>query len=403
MMLLYRLLYFILLPFFLFFGLIFSRKVRRFILERESNLKKQTNKTFWMHVSSGEFEHAKPVLRELKQIEPNTKIVISYSSPSYLKSIKACKEVDYYTPYPLDLKAPVSQLVKTINPKVALISKTDLWPEMLDLLKRKNIPSMVFARHESGNGKFIKKISYPITYQKLSHISFISSEDVENYKTIATPKSFSIDGDPRIEEVFYKKNQMGTPKDTIEKSLILGSVWPEDIKVIKEPILELLKSEDIKKLIIAPHEPEEEFILKLEKAFSEFEPSRYSKDEDLSSKVVIVDKIGHLFELYSHCEVSFVGGSFKKKVHAVLEPLSFGLPVLVGPNHTNNHDAKRFQKEGFVISCENQKEFKEELSSLLIKRPNRSDIISGLLPTEQGRPSPAQAVLHHLHKFDLHF
>ena len=379
----YRLLYFIFAPFILFFGLFLSRKMRRFLLRRESTLKKQNQKTFWVHVSSGEFEHAKPLLRKLKEEESNTKIVVTYSSPSYLKAIKNCKEVDFYTPFVLDLRAPVSHLIRTINPKIVLISRTDLWPELLDQLKAKKIPSMVFARHENGSGLLTKKFSYPLTYQKLSHISFVAESDYKSYINIATPNSHSIDGDPRVEEVFHKQRLVDINESEIFKdSLILGSTWPEDIKIIKGPLKDLLQADKLKKLIIAPHETEPHIIEDLIQTFKEFEPRLFSNDNDLNSKVIVVDKIGHLFGLYPRCEIAFVGGSYKKKVHSVLEPLSFGLPVLVGPKHLNSYEAKSCLKKGYVINCETSNEFKSSLEDLLNSRPPRLEITNQVKNTK---------------------
>ena len=189
---------------------------------------------------------------------------------------------------------------------------------------------MIFARHETGKNIFFKKLTYLLTYQKLTHISFVSESDYKNYLKIANPKSFSIDGDPRIEEVFYKQEKLNLNK-IFNKSLILGSTWDQDLKVIKKPILDLLNKNKLKKLVIAPHEPTKNTVKNLIETFKAHSPSLFSKDKDLVSKVIIVDQVGHLFDLYSRCEVAFVGGSFKKKVHSVLEPLSFGFTRLNRP------------------------------------------------------------------------
>jgi len=398
MITIYRLLYFITLPFFLFFGLLLSRKIRRFMFMRESNLKKQNLKTYWIHVSSGEFEHAKPVLRELRRTDPYTKIVVSYSSPSYLKAIKSCKEVDFYTPFKLDLKAPVTQLIRTINPKAMLIARTDLWPELLEQLRLRKIPSLVFARHESGKNTLLKKISYGLTYQKLTHISFVSEEDAINYKKIKKPSSYSIDGDPRVEEVFFKKEQLNlNDSEPIKDSLILGSTWAEDIQKIKTPIIKHLEENTLKKLIIAPHEPTQDTINNLKETFKNFDPTLYTEDKELNSRVVIVDEIGHLFKLYNHCEIAFVGGSFKKKVHSVIEPLSFGLPVLLGPKYQNSFEAKKFSNKAFIKICKDSNEFEKSLKELLNNKPLSTEVLKSIrfthLKNQRQVLDPSQSVV----------
>jgi 3-deoxy-D-manno-octulosonic-acid transferase len=45
--------------------------------------------------------------------------------------------------------------------------------------------------------------------------------------------------------------------------------------------------------------------------------------------------------------LAFIGGSFKKQVHSVMEALAAGLPVMVGPFHKNNREALFYQKKNF--------------------------------------------------------
>ena len=114
----------------------------------------------------------------------------------------------------------------------------------------------------------------------------------------------------------------------------------------------------------------------------------------MASKIIVVDQIGHLFGLYSKCEVAFVGGSFKKKVHSILEPLSFGLPVLIGPYYNNNFEAKQYKEEGFVFPCKDGEEFKHKLKQLLESRPLKSKIIDKIKST----PNSTQAVQSQIHQ-----
>src|SRR6185437_15712095 len=60
----------------------------------------------WIHASSGEFEYARPVIRQLKAADPAQPIVVTYFSPSYASAIAATPGVDWSTPLPLDLPGP---------------------------------------------------------------------------------------------------------------------------------------------------------------------------------------------------------------------------------------------------------------------------------------------------------
>ncbi|MGA3213689.1 MAG: 3-deoxy-D-manno-octulosonic acid transferase, partial [Terriglobales bacterium] len=59
-------------------------------------------------------------------------------------------------------------------------------------------------------------------------------------------------------------------------------------------------------------------------------------NEVLRGGVLVLDSIGELAAVYSVATIAFVGGSLVPRGgHNILEPASFGVPILVGP-HTEN-------------------------------------------------------------------
>ena len=65
------------------------------------------------------------------------------------------------------------------------------------------------------------------------------------------------------------------------------------------------------------------------------------------SHVLIIDQIGILADLYKWADWALIGGSFKGKVHSVMEALSQGCYTFVGPFHGNNREALEFKKNVF--------------------------------------------------------
>lgn len=69
--------------------------------------------------------------------------------------------------------------------------------------------------------------------------------------------------------------------------------------------------------------------------------------------------------------LAFVGGSFRKTVHSVMEPLAAGCVCFFGPLHVNNREAIDFQSEqianfGFApaICVQNSDDFSEKLHAV---------------------------------------
>jgi 3-deoxy-D-manno-octulosonic-acid transferase len=65
-------------------------------------------------------------------------------------------------------------------------------------------------------------------------------------------------------------------------------------------------------------------------------------------QVVLVDSIGRLFELYGIASLAFIGGAMHAKVHNVLEPAAWGVPMSSGPMVSNSQEAQHFLKRGLL-------------------------------------------------------
>ena len=60
--------------------------------------------------------------------------------------------------------------------------------------------------------------------------------------------------------------------------------------------------------------------------------------------ILFVDTVGHLADLYQWADLSYVGGSFSRGVHSVMESLVWGAPTLVGPVSDKNSEVKKFSQ-----------------------------------------------------------
>jgi 3-deoxy-D-manno-octulosonic-acid transferase len=154
-------------------------------------------------------------------------------------------------------------------------------------------------------------------------------------------------GDTRYDQVAYRLKNLrpikvlkpvGTP------CLIAGSTWSEDEAVLLEALEDLLKSNQLK-LVLVPHEPAPEHIKeisqRLERKGLTFQI--WSETQTFNSQVLLVDQVGVLAELYTWGTWAFIGGSFRKSVHSVMEALGANCVTFVGPKHLNNREALQFK------------------------------------------------------------
>ncbi len=305
----------------------------------------------WIHASSGEFEYAKPVIREIKAQDPKTPVVVTYSSATYVQAIESFPGVDMALPLPLDLPGPCASFLKKMKPKCLLISRTDLWPEMLHQAKAFHIPVVLFAytqrepKQMSGLARWLRRWLLAC----ISQIQCVSESDAENVRALGVKKPVTVLGDTRYDQVQFRlQNPKPLPEQLkpVLPGLVAGSTWPQDEDVLIEALAPLLKDKKLQ-LLIVPHEPTPAHVKDLEKRLEQagLVGKKYSMKEQWSAAhVLIVDQVGVLAELYQWATMAFVGGSFKGSVHSVMEPLGAGCVVLVGPHFNNNREALDFCK-----------------------------------------------------------
>lgn len=401
---LYRLLMLILLPIFNHAFLFYPEKIRRMILERkEKNYPVLVAPPVWIHASSGEIEYAKPVIRQIKLLYPEIPILLTYSSPSAKRLIGKELPIAAAMALPWDLSRPLKFFLNKYKPKCLLIARTDVWPEMIYQCERAKIPSLLFsttlAAQFSRHLPFAKQLNQ-FKFDHVSKISLVSSQDELEFKKLGVKTEMVVDGDSRYDQVFYRQeNNLTILKKSLqplrkEKTIILGSTWAEDDEVLF-PCLSFLMQQGFQ-FIVAPHEVDESRIQQLI-ATLKLPYKRYSNAEqwDPKSEILIVDQIGCLFEIYNWGFASFVGGSFKAKVHSVMEPLSWGHLVTVGPHFQNNREAVEFseiimdQDLNLVSILNDRLNFTEWAQKILPHGLNLQPSIQGLLKNRCGATNKA--------------
>ncbi len=187
---------------------------------------------------------------------------------------------------------------------------------------------------------------------------------------------YTVAGDTRYDHVYnrgLRANDAGNVPIFSESpaiTFIAGSTWPPDEKHILPALADLCKENPGMHVIIVPHELHERHLRDIEGVFSQsgIKTERYS---DFSGKrlaetrVVIFNAVGLLARLYKQTDIAYIGGSFGKGIHNVMEPAVFGQPVVFGPNYVNSHEAGELLKAGAAFKITNRKEFHDKVSTLM--------------------------------------
>ena len=156
------------------------------------------------------------------------------------------------------------------------------------------------------------------------------------------------------------------------------------------------------KFIIAPHNIKSEQIQELKNAiskkiiiFSDVETRLIAPLQE--NNVFIIDTIGILTNIYSYADIAYVGGGFGNPgVHNILEPATFGVPVVIGPNYSHFAEATALVNMEGCISVQNQNQLNETLGLLLQNEDERLEkghVCSTFVQMNKGA---TQTILNHI-------
>ena len=356
---------------------IFNKKIKLFVDGRKnvfevlSNKIKQTDKTIWFHAASlGEYEQGLPVIEKIKIKFPHHKIVLTFFSPSGFEVRKNNKLADVTVYLPLDSIANARKFVEIINPEMVFFIKYEFWPNYLNELKTRNIKTYLISGIFRENQAFFKWYGgfYRNALQTFDYF-FVQNESSKKLLQSIGFNNVAVSGDTRFDRVaaiLENDNHL----DFIEEfknnkiTIVIGSSWPKDESLLVNFINQ---SKDVK-FIIAPHNIKATQNLHLKSQISKstvlFSEKANKKLADFD--VFIIDTIGILTKIYSIADIAYVGGGFGNPgVHNILEPATFGVPIVIGANYSHFAEAIALVNLGGCISVSNQNELNETFNNLL--------------------------------------
>lgn len=314
-------------------------------------------KPLWFHCASGEFEYALPLIRKIKEKDPSQKILVTYFTPSYLPRLSKEPLVDFYCPSPWDQPRFLEDFIRFHEPKALLIARTDIWQEMTHQCQRHKVPTLIFSMTFNKDLNSFSRLFASWQMRFIDRFFVVSEEDKEKLSRVYSAERIEVCGDTRYEQCLYRlKNTPASTKiskASLTKPLIVaGSLWPEDEAALLDTLKE---TKDRFHWVIVPHELHETELMNLKEKMEGFGTQvQFSKDvkEWNGVGVLIVNEFGLLAHLYTLATAAFVGGSFRRSVHSVMEPLAAGALTFVGPHYHNSREAEEFSqmREGFPLS-----------------------------------------------------
>ncbi|MFV8341690.1 3-deoxy-D-manno-octulosonic acid transferase [Flavobacterium sp. XS2P39] len=379
---------------------LFSPKIKLFIEGRKlvfPTLKqkiKPSDKTIWFHAASlGEYEQGLPVIEKIKEKFPLHKIVVTFFSPSGYEVRKNNTIADVTVYLPLDTKKNAQEFLQIVHPDLVFFIKYEYWPNYLSELKKQRRPTYLISGILRENqaffkwyGGFYRKALDAFTY------FFVQNENSKKLLLQLDKTNVAVSGDTRFDRVatiLEKDNTLdfiaNFKNDTL--TVVIGSSWPKD----EHLLVDFINSNNYNvKFIIAPHNIKEEQIQLLKNSITR-KTILFSEKENAALDqydVLIINTIGILTKIYSYADIAYVGGGFGNPgVHNILEPATFGVPIVIGPNYSHFAEATALVNMEGCISVSNKKELDNALTNLIlneIERQERGHICNTFVQMNKG-------------------
>jgi len=356
----------------------FSPKMNKFVNGRKETFSilnsklKREDVVIWFHMASlGEFEQGLPIIEVVKKLFPHHKILVSFFSPSGFEIKKNSPVADAVVYLPMDTKMNVRRFLDAAHPELAIFIKYEFWPNYLNELKSRNITSLLVSGGFRENQVFFKSYGgwMKKSLETFDHF-FVQNQISKDLLNSIGFQNVTVSGDTRFDRVANQIRQDNS-LDFIEAfkdsklCVVAGSTWPEDEALLEDFIN---RSSNEIKFIIAPHNIKPDQI----KSFKERLDKKtilYSEKENknLSNyQVFVIDTIGLLSKIYSAADIAYVGGAAGNTgLHNILEPATFGIPIVTGNNFDKFPEAKQLQELAGLYSVGTKEELTQILSKLL--------------------------------------
>jgi len=302
-------------------------------------------------VSVGEFNAAKPLIKQLLLQYPNLPFTITCTTPTASAAIQKLqaeqqqqgRKIEHcYLPF--DYPMLMRRWLKWMQPQLLLILETELWPNLLANCKALSIPTLVVnARLSARSAKGYRRFS-ALTQPMLQNISQILTQDK------ASARRFLALGAKDVQVAGNLKFELDVPKSSTQlaqslKPLLQGRiVWVAGSTHVGEDELLLQAYQQLKVqfpqllLVLVPRHPERFDLVAqlLQQQQLKFVRRSVNGLPDTSTEVWLGDSMGELLSWYQLADFVFIGGSLiERGGHNPLEAMAFSKAVLSGPHVFN--------------------------------------------------------------------
>jgi 3-deoxy-D-manno-octulosonic-acid transferase len=337
----------------------------------------------WVHaVSVGEVQASAALVNTLRERYPDIPIVVTTFTPTGAGRARALFKDRAQVRYlPFDLPGAVRRFFKRIQPRIAVIFETELWPNLYYQCGRRRVPLVLASARLSARSVERYRRLGALFRETLAQGVVIAAQgevDANRFRALGSdPANTHVTGNLKFD--------FSVPADITERGRALRAYYAGSRPVWiagsthgggeEEALIEAQKLVRARQpgalLVMAPRHPNRfgEVAAQLVSRGVRFVrrsqvPAAGAIGE---AEILLLDSLGELLDFYAAGDVAFVGGSLVPiGGHNLLEPAALGLPILTGPNTSNSAEVARLLIErGAAEVVKNPQELADRVVALL--------------------------------------
>jgi 3-deoxy-D-manno-octulosonic-acid transferase len=337
----------------------------------------------WVHaVSVGEVQASAALVNTLRERYPDIPIVVTTFTPTGAGRARALFKDRAQVRYlPFDLPGAVRRFFKRIQPRIAVIFETELWPNLYYQCGRRRVPLVLASARLSARSVDRYRRLGALFRETLAQGVVIAAQgeaDANRFRALGSdPGNTHVTGNLKFD--------FSVPADITERGRALRAYYAGSRPVWvagsthgggeEEALIEAQKLVRARQpgalLVMAPRHPNRfgEVAAQLVSRGVRFVrrsqvPAAGAIGE---AEILLLDSLGELLDFYAAGDVAFVGGSLVPiGGHNLLEPAALGLPILTGPNTSNSAEVARLLIErGAAEVVKNPQELADRVVALL--------------------------------------
>ena len=349
------------------------------------------NASSWVHaVSVGETVVATSFINELLIKHPNEKIVLSTTTTTgqELAQKNFANNPNVKIIFcPIDFYFFVKKALSLVNPNKLIIFETEIWPNLIHLAYKKDIPIfMVNARMSDKSFRGYKKIEKIISgiLNKISKICVQSEIDLTRFKELTPKENCYLTGNMKFDQQVPKDL---TPIDYREyfgkdyKTIILAaSTHPNEEEFILDSYTKLQEAYPTElKLVLVPRHAErgdsiEQLLIKRETNYIRKTKQTEKKEAD----ILLADTTGEMLKLMASADIVIMGKTLAghNEGHNLIEPALLSKPIITGRKLTNFRVITDILRDA-IIQIETNDELYNSIKELHIN-PEKKESLGAL-------------------------